>query len=332
MSEGGMVVGRYSAETASLTFSNGTVNVSSGDVIIGQMAGSSGRLTITNAATLNIGRDMYVGGSFFGNGGSGRLVINDSNAAVNVTGALNVLSNGTVSFNAGSLSVGTLNLSANARVELASGGNKVLRTKWVNVGSGAKIDLTDNDMIVSDEPIAMVKSFIVSGFANGAWNGTGLISSLAAADTRFGYGQANTLGLNSFDGVPVSGANVLVKYTYAGDANLDGKVDKTDLGLLALGWNSSGFWTSGDFNYDGLINVSDFKLLADNWLKGISAPLSEPLSLALAMASFGLTDVTAVPEPTGWIAAGAGMLLMARRRQRLIAMKSVDNHPPGQKN
>jgi hypothetical protein len=316
MGEGAMVVARYNAESASVTFASGTVNTR--DVLIGQMAGSAGRITVGNGATMNVTGDLYVGGSFFGAGGAGTLAVASSNSSVNVSGRLKVHSNGTVNFNAGSLSVGTLDLSSNARVNVAAGGNKVLRTKALAIATNGKIDLTDNDMIVTDQSISLVKNFIASGYANGAWNGTGIISSNAAADARFGYGQSNTLGINTFDGVPVTGANVLVKYTYAGDANLDGMVNQSDLGLFALGWNSAGLWTSGDFNYDGLINVADFKLLASNWLKGVTAPLSEPVSLAAVMASMGLDvgDLSAVPEPTALGVLGAVFALSACRRRR----------------
>ena len=81
-----------------------------------------------------------------------------------------------------------------------------------------------------------------------------------------------------------------------GDANLDGIVDVSDLGLLATTWQSSGDWQQGDFNGDDVIDVSDLGILASNWQAGIEAP---PLGPALdeAMAALGLGGIS-VPEPT----------------------------------
>ena len=39
-----------------------------------------------------------------------------------------------------------------------------------------------------------------------------------------------------FDDEPVTNADVLVKYTYYGDANLDGKVDATDYSRIDNGY------------------------------------------------------------------------------------------------
>ena len=62
--------------------------------------------------------------------------------------------------------------------------------------------------------------------------------------------------------------SVLVKYTYYGDANLDGTVNALDFNALANGYGQtpgSNVWSQGDFNYDGTVNSSDFALLAANY-------------------------------------------------------------------
>jgi hypothetical protein len=112
----------------------------------------------------------------------------------------------------------------------------------------------------------------------------------------------------------VDSTSILVKYTYAGDANLDGVVDSSDLAALAMAWQQAAFWTSGDFNYDHVVNVDDLDLLAANWLAGVGNPLSSP-SLGQALADLGL----AVPEPTStsvlMLLGVAG--ISGRRRSRL---------------
>jgi hypothetical protein len=119
----------------------------------------------------------------------------------------------------------------------------------------------------------------------------------------------------TWSGQPVTDTSILVKYTYAGDTNLDGQVDVADLGALATNWQAPATWISGDFNYDGVVNVADLGMLATNWQAGVGNPLAPSFSDALA--SVGLPS-TSVPEPVG-----ASLLLAAalkchrpcRRRQ-----------------
>ena len=66
-----------------------------------------------------------------------------------------------------------------------------------------------------------------------------------------------------WSGQPVSSGTVLVKYTYAGDANLDGSVDTVDFGFLAGSFGGTEkIWVQGDFNYDGAVDTVDFGILA----------------------------------------------------------------------
>ena len=55
-----------------------------------------------------------------------------------------------------------------------------------------------------------------------------------------------------------------MKYTYFGDANLDGVVNASDYTLIDNGFNSQTSgplltgWFNGDFNYDGVVNGDDY--------------------------------------------------------------------------
>jgi hypothetical protein len=122
-----------------------------------------------------------------------------------------------------------------------------------------------------------------------------ITSSLADATHGLGYGDNAVLGKSSFGGVNVDSSSLLIKYTYLGDANLDGQVDVTDLGALATNWQTSNVWTGGDFNEDGFVDVTDLGALATNWQAGVGSPLG-PGSLESAIASLGFGDVS-VPEP-----------------------------------
>src|SRR6185436_11268720 len=117
----------------------------------------------------------------------------------------------------------------------------------------------------------------------GSWNGVGIISSAAAASgglTTVGIGEASAvMGIGGsqtalIGGQTVDSTAVVVKYTYAGDANLDGKINVDDYGKIDFNvtLGTSG-WINGDFNFDGKINVDDYGIIDFN--VGIQGP---PLS------------------------------------------------------
>ena len=63
----------------------------------------------------------------------------------------------------------------------------------------------------------------------------------------------------------MTGTDVLVKYTYGGDANIDGQINVDDYGRIDfnVGLGTHG-WFNGDFNYDGKINVDDYGIIDFN--------------------------------------------------------------------
>lgn len=321
--DGGLVVGRYSGNNASITLTGGTV-AATGDAIVGQLTGSNGRITIGNNASLNINGDAYVGGANYGAGGAGTITLQAASSTLKVNGTLRVLPTGTITYSAGTLNAGTLDIAG--RVNVVTGANKVVQTKKVLFSGTGKLDLNDNDMIVdysSLSPIDDIRGFILSGFSNGLQTGNGIITTRAKTSpnggetgkTRLGFGEASALSLTSFDGITVDSTAVLVKYTYAGDATLDGKVDITDLYKLATAWNTSGYWTSGDFNYDGVINAVDLSLLSLNWQAGTTGALGPDVGLSTALTSLGL-PLVAVPEPASvGLLTLAGIAMLRRRRR-----------------
>ena len=76
-------------------------------------------------------------------------------------------------------------------------------------------------------PMATIQSLIQLGYNNGSWNGNGINSSSASATfasahkTALGYAEASELGAASFSGQSVDSTAILVRYTFAGDANID---------------------------------------------------------------------------------------------------------------
>ena len=137
------------------------------------------------------------------------------------------------------------------------------------------------------------------------------------AGTAVGYAEASNVLTptgGNFSGETVDGTAVLVRWTYQGDATLDGQVDVSDLGRLATNWQQSADWSGGDFNYDGFVDVTDLGALATNWQLGVGNPLGQP-SFEAALASVGLGHVS-VPEPAGMTLLGLAAASLLRRRVR----------------
>ncbi len=248
-----------------------------------------------------------------------QLVMNDHDLIKNGPGVLtvrNVLTAGILNIGGGTVKVlpdGTnLGTSKVGALSIAGGIDA-----WMST-----LDLGNNDMVLDysgPSPLATVGNLIKNGYAGGAWNGRGIASSIAAGvippapKTALGFAENSVLGYVSFSGVGVDATSVLIKYTYSGDANLDGQVDISDLGRLATAWQTGGVWISGDFNYDEFVDISDLGLLATNWQQGVGNPLGPSFDQALA--SLGLPGAT-VPEPAGLALAAMGAMLLARCRRR----------------
>jgi hypothetical protein len=175
-----------------------------------------------------------------------------------------------------------------------------------------RFDLADNGLVIDytgASPISTVTNQLKSGYAGGAWTGTGIASSTGAADAqhRTGLGVAEATDLfNAFPaiflGQSVDSTALLMRYTLFGDANLDGTVDTLDFNALAANFGKGGQrWSKGDFNYDGQVDTLDFNYLASNFGQHLSEPATGVGSL--------------VPEPGAMALLGLIPLLAKRRRR-----------------
>ncbi len=174
------------------------------------------------------------------------------------------------------------------------------------------LDLTGNDLIVHNGDPTVIAAEIAAGFnPEGQAGKQGITTSTASAAKLTALGEllnsdpnGNPI-YNTFDGLPVVNTDVLVKYTYFGDANLDGVVDGSDYTLIDAGFGTGlTGWSNGDFNYDGLINGSDYTLI-DNAFNSQAVPLNEFAS-----------PTATVPEPAAVVAVGCVVLSLLSRRRR----------------
>jgi subtilase family serine protease len=171
----------------------------------------------------------------------------------------------------------TLSVASGGEINFATAPSHADRTlvEASTLAVTGKLDLGRNDMIVHGGDLTAVTAMLAGGFAGGTWTGNGIASSAAASDTRHltalgiisnNLGSSNTLfggiGQHLFDGVAPIASDLLIKFTYYGDTNLDGKVDGSDYSRIdnAAFFHQTG-WFNGDFNYDGSINGSDYSLM-----------------------------------------------------------------------
>ncbi len=92
---------------------------------------------------------------------------------------------------------------------------------------------------------------------------------IASAADLFGISGSQTAvwgqgaGLN----VTVDAGDILIKYTYGGDATLDGVVKGDDYAQIDSAYPQTVLfgWLNGDFNYDGVINGGDYSIMDSNF-------------------------------------------------------------------
>ena len=332
----------YAPSGASLTYS-GTINNgqdSSGsakhDVVIN--AASGGTIILTNAETYS--------GSTIVNSGTLLLTPSATLASPSV-----VVNGGTLNFAAQSSSgiftrtlAGSLTINGGL-VTLASASSHSSRQLLVANGLSfggslgawtGKLDLTNNDADIAGGNIANVMDQLHQGYSSSTapWTGLGIVSSTAAANTThltaIGaivnstdgatplYSSGTALG--TFDGISPGATDVLIKYTYVGDANLDGKVDGSDYSRIDSGFLTGlTGWYNGDFNYDGVVNGSDYTLI-DNAFNTQSASLADGFAspTAIATAQIAGAPAAAVPEPTTLALTGIAALGLLRRRNKRL--------------
>jgi hypothetical protein len=262
--------------------------------------GTAAKKVVFNGSTLNVSTANLTGLGYTSTGGSD---------------ALTVLGSVPVALNA---NVGTVTVAAGGGVAAAAPSTtRQVNFSSVNIGSGAKVafakaaahanhtvaaidaltiaktgaaftgtlDLGDNVLILRNAGAtgaAGILSMLSSGLAGGAWNGTGLASSAAATDpnaaTALGWLPNTDAGFSQFEGVNVGATDVMVKYTYYGDADLNGMVDSDDVNLTTGGYGttSGATWDSGDFDYSGGVNSDDANLLTSNYGAGWKAGNPNP--------------------------------------------------------
>jgi autotransporter-associated beta strand protein len=324
---GGIVAG---AGTATDTINLGSTAVATAPIIAASASWSSSlAMALSNSSS-----------------GSGSLLptfqaANASGGAENIT--LNGVLNGTGGFNKTGSGYVYLGYPHYTGPTVVSAGTLVDPNNYVlQLGLSSALNINGNMIIQSNPSLQTITQEVAEGYNGGNWNGSSksaglpITSSSAASDSThlhaLGVIQNDTTGgagggtqmYSTFEGYSsLNDSDVLIKYTYYGDTDLNGQVDGSDYARIDNGYlNGLSGWFNGDFNYDNVVDGSDYTLMDNAYnTQGaqISSIIASPDAVAtdqIAGATIGATS--AVPEPAslGLLGIGAVGLLGRRRRRR----------------
>ena len=305
------------AKVNALTTNNGTFQIDSGKNF-------TVTSTFTNNSTLNVGN-----GSTF--------TANDISHSAGA-GAINVQSGGNLLANHLRANASTIDGIVTVRANGGAVGTS--KVESLSIGSGGKLNLRNNDLVVGTGDMLEIRALIkagISGVTNTAAI-SGITSDMMTKNVHgFGYAAGNDSHISSLlsDTHTLSGRSydadsVLVKFTYRGDADLDGDSDLGDLGFWADSFTGdlgspatpTTFWTQGDWDYDGDTDLDDLGFWSSTFtgdLGGGGLSVYAPNAPAGAIAALSQMGITAVPEAGSVSLLGIGMLALAMRRRRLVA-------------
>ncbi len=346
LSDAGTTTFKNAAQTLSMLNGSGTLNltptaltINSGGTFSGPIHGT-GSISVAGATVTLSGTDNYTGAtavtagtltldyggttqsSSFTAAFGTTLNINQappSTSSITANGNINIGKNNTTGILA--RTVATLNIGSAGILTVVSpsahANRTLLATSALNITTGGTLNLTSNDLIVHGGDPNVIFNLIATD---------GITSTTVSPNTTLAM-ELNNDGLGnvltgSFDGQSVNNADVLVKYTYFGDADLSGVVDAGDYQAIDNGFNSQSGgtplagWVNGDFNYDGQINGDDYTLIdnAFNTQGGVSfaSVSTQPTEMIAVQTS----EMAAVPEPTALSVLALGGAMLTRRRRK----------------
>lgn len=207
---------------------------------------------------------------------------------------------------------------------------KLLKTDRVpDLGSTGFLDLTNNDLIIKDaaDSVDQIRALVKRWNDNRAAK-SGLGSSVANAyqtlavfPNRFYYvdGSLQQYFID-YDGFTNSSTtleqnDVIVKFTWVGDVDLDGVVDGADGKIILetifnngtyMDPQNSG-WFTGDIDYSGIVDFADYALWDAARIASGGASLGNGQDLGGGTSS--------IPEPSSVVMGVAGLGLLSRRRR-----------------
>ncbi len=200
----------------------------------------------------------------------------------------------------------TQTITLNGTVKVTSGNatpgtpGAALTSQALTMGTSGLLDISNHDLIIrGGSTLGQVQSLVATGQ---------ITSSALSGGLVLAVGTAGAISASTFDGDAVSPTDILVKATFAGDANLDGNVDLTDLSTVLNDFGqTTANWTSGNFDGATTIDLTDLSDVLNNF----------GMSLASGSLAGSPALSVATPEPASLaLLGGAGALLLRRKSRR----------------
>jgi co-chaperonin GroES (HSP10) len=217
-----------------------------------------------------------------------------------------------------------LSVSSGGLAAIDAGGTRIVKTSSLGVTGTGKLDVRDNKLAVVAGDIGTwngssytgITGLIASGRGDGSWNGNGIVTTMSDATTSLRTTLAIALAEETphaggtFMGVSVNAGDVLVMYTWGGDADLNGELNGDDYFFIDSNVLAQvPGYHNGDFNYDGGIDGDDYFIIDSNITFAQSSP---PFPTGV-----GAGGLAVVPEPAaGVVLATAAAALLQRLRSR----------------
>ena len=195
----------------------------------------------------------------------------------------------------GGINFAAITLTASAKLALTPGHDKILRTSSLTLSPTSTLDLADNALNVlatSDTRDAVLTQI-------GSWIRSARLIASNASDYIALAAVLNDSPATSLIDPTLDPNCIIVKLTYAGDANLDGLINADDYFLIDSAYiTQKGGYYNGDFNYDGVINADDYFLI-DSAFIGQSGPLTASKLDSAVSADVVVQQKSRKAEPDG---------------------------------
>ncbi len=299
-----------------------TVNLNGGSLSAGYVynegtfTASSGTLSVANSfankGTAFLGGIQHWGAGSVLNNAGGTLTLASDSGSASVSGPALIVSSGTVLVQSVQ-HLADLNVSG-GMVSVAGG--QPLVTRGLTVSGAGMLDLGTSDLILfygGDNPLASVESLVAGGRVYSSFSGLVHPTSLALIDN-------SRLHIADWCGEPLFAASgdfreLILKLTYLGDVNFDGRVTETDLQSVISHFNQAGDWLDGDVNGDGMVTIADYNLVLLHMGAGDDGNGGPSLLSTGAFESVNVAmNMVMVPEPLA-VALPATLLILLRRRR-----------------
>jgi hypothetical protein len=329
-------LGNFGGSNGTFNQSGGTNSLrSGGSLLLGQGPGETGTYSLSGGALT--ATSINVGGI-----GTGTFIVSNW-GSFSVSGTLTIFGTGAATVTG---SIASHAYDSVGSLQIAAGGLLTLDNSALTINYGT-----------TPTPNATIRGYISSAYnINGTlWSGTtGITSTNAAADPAHhsiafadgADGVVTNLPAGISTAIPNGGAlpagREVITYAYAGDANLDGKVDFNDFVAITTHFMQPDInWDHGNFNYDGIVDFNDFIILSTNFGEGVTGgdgvgatpqelaqfnALAESYGISSSQIAAWNASISNLPEPgsLGFILLGA--LLLRRRCRANLRLNCYDAH------